>query len=90
MRHPKAAGSNPAPRIFIFKMITQKRRRKTYKIIKKRIKSIKDEDFPEDRCLQQPNRLNKRRAFGCNRSKCRLCHPEKQKKNRQEYIGDMV
>lgn len=61
-------------------MISKERRRKTYKIIEKRIRQIQNQEYTIDKALEQPHRLAKRKAFGCNRSRCKICHPEKYRK----------
>jgi len=54
--------------------------RRTKKIIKKRVTQIKKLDSfkPEERKeMLQPHRLHKGSAFGCNKSRCKICHPDK-------------
>lgn len=58
--------------------LSYKRRKQEQKIIKKRLKQLQIGQIEcEDKAVEQPHRLSKRRAFGCNRSKCRTCHPDK-------------
>ena len=67
-------------------MISEKRRKNTYKIINKRLKQIRDMNqgmqgieyiHSNYKDVQQPHRLAKKKAFGCHRSQCRCCHAEK-------------
>lgn len=66
-------------------MISRQRRKKTYKVIRKRLKQIEDnsKDTRYDylhacnKDLDQPHRLAKRKAFGCHRAQCKCCHADK-------------
>lgn len=65
-------------------MISKERRRKTYKIIKKRIKQI--ETFSPTYThplLKQPHKLHKKKPFA--RCRCSHCKPKK----RGKYFGDI-
>lgn len=64
--------------------LSPKRREEEKRIIKKRIKELEihASDIP-NKVTEQPHRLSKNRSFGCKTSNCKICHPHKQKKNRQ-------
>jgi len=64
------------------------RRKETWRIIKKRLRQIYLVGGNEQKVLNEPHRLAKRRAFGCSRSHCAICHPNKYKnikKNENDY-----
>lgn len=64
-------------------MLNYNRRRQTNLIIKKRLKQIlmvmKSDPIIYKRFVHS-NMLAKTKAFGCNRSNCHCCHPNKIKK----------
>lgn len=73
-------------------MISATRRKKTAKVIKKRIIQIKKSGLADTgKALTKPNKLADSKAFGCHRSHCRICHREKYKKRkRDEFDGTQM
>jgi len=62
-------------------MINNNRKEKTKKIITKRVKHITTsvDDYESMKQIEQPNRLNKQKAFGCSSSNCKICNCNKKK-----------
>ncbi len=59
-------------------MLSYERRKSTQKHINRRIRQLQVfGGYFQHREFKQPHRLAKRKAFGCSRSQCHICHPNK-------------
>ncbi len=53
------------------------RRRLAKKVIKKRLKVIKNASSAPSKMLEQPHRMAKKHPFDCGNPKCPMCHMDK-------------
>lgn len=63
------------------------RREQIKRVIKKRIRVIKDHSSGPSKMAKQPHRMAKQHPFDCGNPKCFLCHSDKLLKNKK--ISDL-